>query len=456
MAFPADAATPGAPVSDLAALARRRARLGALLGRLLVEEPGPDVAPLVAGIPALAPLAEANAARSAEYERLLLREVPVFESVFLGADGRRGGEVAAAIAGTYSRHGFDEQWRVAGPDHLGLELRCYAFLCAEEADGWEREQPDRAARAVDGERDLLAAHLGRWGEVAAEAVARRAAGSPYGVVAEAVGDFLAEECERLRPAPDHPGLAPLDIECAPAAPSPAQLAGWLLAPARSGCFLDAEDVAAAARPLGVPWRPSDGRGRLHQVIDAAVDTAELRTLLDGLRPAVERWHAWHAARAEMRSGDRRTWMAWQLRAEQTLALLDEVAAREPSDRGAGPLVVTAHAPTRAEAYAAARDALAALSAAGVTSSVAVDLEPTLAAELAALLDAGALEVRLGIRSDGGEIGAVAGAVAGARPDVVLCPEVGPGAAELRVESGRTDALVERVRRVLGSGRRGHD
>jgi TorA maturation chaperone TorD len=318
---------------DLVDQAVTRARLGALLGRLLAGEPGSDLGPLVAGIERLAPLATGDPGLMADYERLLLREVPVYESVFLDADGQRGGPLVSPVSATYESVGFDESaaWRVAGPDHLGLELRCYAHLCAEEAAGWERDQPDRATRAVEAARGFLAAHLGAWGEVAMEAVRRRAGGSPYAEVAVAVMSFLSSEAERLRPDPDHPGLPPVGVDPPPQRMGPHRLARWLLAPACSGAYLDADDLGTAAILLGIPWRASDPRSRFGQVVEDASSGGDLDALLAALRPAIERWLQFHTEREASRSGDTRTWRTWRLRAEQTLELIDRTADLGHSD-----------------------------------------------------------------------------------------------------------------------------
>lgn len=319
--------TTGAATFDLVEQAATRARLAAILGRLVLSEPGPDLAPLVAAVPQVARLATGDRALAADYERLLLREVPVYESVFVDGDGQRGGSSAAAVVGAYEAVGFDEStsWRVAGPDHIGLELRCYAGLCAEEAAGWESDQPDRAVRAVESARGFLASHLGVWGEVAMEAVRRRAGASPYGEVAVAISSFLAAEADRMRPNPDHPGLLAVEVESPPRRMGPARLARWLLAPACSGVYLDADDLGAAARSLGIPWRPSDPRSRFRQAVEDASDGGDVGALLAALRPAVERWRAFHAERETSRIGEVRTWRAWRLRAEGTLDLLDRAA-----------------------------------------------------------------------------------------------------------------------------------
>lgn len=336
--------TPASAALDLVGQAATRARLGALLGRLLAGEPGPDLEPLVAQVERLAPLATADPALAADYERLLLREVPVYESVFLDPAGQRGGRGAAAVAATYESVGFDESgaWRVAGPDHLGLELRCYAQLCAEEAAGWQRDEPDRAARAVETARRFLGAHLGAWGEVAMEAVRRRAGASPYAGVAAAVSSFLASEAERLRPDPDHPGLPPVDPEPAPVRMGPQRLARWLLAPACSGAYLDADDLGSAALALGIPWRASDPRSRFGQVVEDASTGGDLDVLLAALRPAIERWLRFHAEREATRAGDTRTWRRWRLRTERALELVDRTTdlAADGSDDTARAVLAT--------------------------------------------------------------------------------------------------------------------
>jgi hypothetical protein len=97
-------------------------------------------------------------------------------------------------------------------------------------------------------------------------------------------------------------------------------------------YLDADDLGAAARSLGIPWRPSDPRSRFRQAVEDASDGGDVGALLVALRPAVERWRAFHAERETSRTGDVRTWRAWRLRAEGTLDLLDR------ADDGADALV----------------------------------------------------------------------------------------------------------------------
>lgn len=380
------------PARDLVDQAGRRARLAALLGALLLEEPGPTLAALARGVAALEPLAGGDPNVAVQYERLLLRDVPPYESVFLSDDGQLGGETARAVASVYTRHGFDEdaRWRVAGADHLGLQLRFYAQLCAEESAGWAEDRPDRAVAAVEAERSFLAEHLGRWGPVAADVLVSAAGAGPYQALAEALADFLTEEGERLRPAPDHRELPALEPRVPPARLGPARLARWLLAPGSSGVWLDAGTLAEAALRLGIPWRASDPRSQFGKVIEEATDGGDLADLLAGLRPSVERWRDRHAARESSAPGAARIWRSWRLQAEQTLALIDRISGGGGEhDAGAGqPVVVSVADPD------GARTAVERLGRLGLRTALSAELPPELADYLSTLVAAGAGELVL--------------------------------------------------------------
>jgi hypothetical protein len=217
-------------------------------------------------------------------------------------------------------------------------------------------------------------------------------------LAEAVGAFVAGEAEQLRPAPDHPDMAPVEVEPAPPRLGPARLARWLLAPARCGTYLDAGDLAGAARALGIPWRPSDPRNRFREVVEAAADAGELPALLGELRPRLEAARDEHARHEAEREGNRRIWRAWRLRAEETLTLLDRVGSRSsaPPSGGdePGPVVVTVRGPGHHERAAMGATVVERLRSLGVVVAVHADLRPRLAGDAQALLSAGAEEVLL--------------------------------------------------------------
>jgi TorA maturation chaperone TorD len=307
---------------DLARQAEERAALAAICGLLLLAEPGPHLAEHLAGVGSLASLAEATTA--VEYERVFLRSVPPYESVFVSDDARRGGAASARVADTYDEIGFTEhrdgRWRVAGPDHLGLELRAHAHLASLEAAAWRDDRPDEAGLAVENERRFFAEHLGRWGQTCLDELARLATGGPYAAVIEAVGEFLAREIATLRPMPLVDG-AVLDVPETPTRLGPGRLTRHLLAPARCGFWLSADDISRAARVLGFPWRPMDGRGHLRQLVGAASDAGELDALVEPWIEAGERALGRQESRALAEPGAQWWWIGAAARTRGTLEML---------------------------------------------------------------------------------------------------------------------------------------
>ena len=443
---------------DLVAQAERRARLAAMLGRLLLQEPGPDAAGLVAGLPELEPLGRPDPELAAIYERLFLREIPLFESVFLGGDGQRGGPVVGDVLDSYCRHDFDETttWRVPSPDHLGIELRFLGHLAARESAAWQDDRPDEATKLVEVQREFLARHLGQWGEVATAAVLRRAGDGPYQVLTTAVAELLAAESERLRPAPDHPGMPAVASEEPPRRLAPARIARWLLTPSRSGAFLDVDDLAEAATSIGAPWRPSDSRGAFRHVVESAVDSGDLHRLLVRLRPAIESWRDAHAANESDRDGSRRIWRHWRLQADHTLALIDRLGDEglgSPATEATSPVVVLVSGRDQHDRAATGAEIVAALAGLG-RIAVSTHLRPRLTTDLAALLDAGADEILL----DGSTVTAVAVTDRGetedrARrhlPDTEIIIRLVPSVAPLSVTVEGRGPLSEAIRQRLAS------
>ncbi|MEK7424641.1 MAG: molecular chaperone TorD family protein [Actinomycetota bacterium] len=318
--------------TDLALIAERRGALAALLGLLLLEEPGPGLADLVADLPALAPLGSGDADIATEYERVFLRGVPLYESVFRSDDGQHGGEILAACVDDYQLVEFDEhdagRWRVAGADHLGIQLRCYARLCLDEAGAWRAETPDRAMSSVETERAFLANHVAPWATVAVDAAIELACDGPYRQVLEAVAELLAEEYDRLRPAPSFggPGAAdPLPANPLPANLGHARLARLLLAPATCGTWLSPAVIAAASRSIGAPWRPSDTRAALRHLIETAAATDDLSVVLAPLAGALGEAAGRHRESASQSPGNAENALRWAATAAEMLALVERIA-----------------------------------------------------------------------------------------------------------------------------------
>ena len=313
--------------ADLAMIAERRGGLAALLGLLILEEPGPGLAALIGDIAALAQLGSGDPTIATEYERVLLRGVPLYESVFRSDDGQRGGETISAVVDRYERLGFsehlDNRWRVAGPDHLGLELRCLAHLCHREATAWRGGTPDEAIEAVEAERTFLAHHLSGWAPVALECALRSAGESSYAPVLQAIADHLSEEFDRLRPAPDL--ASAIEIEPLPANLGPARLSRLILAPATSGTWVDAAVIARASRQIGAPWRPSDTRSALRHVIEDAENTGDLDVVLEPIAACLGAAIDSYRLAAERSPGNAANARRWVLTAETMRARLAQIA-----------------------------------------------------------------------------------------------------------------------------------
>ncbi len=324
---------------DLADRAEKRAAFAALAGTLLLAEPGPALRDHVAAVPSLASLAWS--ATAVDFERIFLRSVQPYESIFRSDTAERGGAVALRVADSYDEIGFDEhrtqRWRVAGPDHLGLELRAHASLIALEAASWRGERPDEAARHVEAQRRFFADHVAWWAQMALDALTEVAMGTPYAALLEEITAFLAEEIDLLRPLPL------LDTSQLPevhalGSMGPSRLARHLLAPARSGIWLGTQHIAEAASVLGFPWRPMDGRQNLTPLVAAAFDAGEISQLV---APWVVRAHASiesHLRRAVEQPGAEVAWRHAARLAEVTVQRL-ETLGTSALDAGADDEIV---------------------------------------------------------------------------------------------------------------------
>jgi TorA maturation chaperone TorD len=314
---------------DLALIAERRGGLASLLGLLLLSEPGPGLAELVADIPALVPLGSGDASMASEYERVFLRGVPLYESGFRSSDGQQGGDWLSGVVDTYEQVGFSEHrghpWRIAGVDHLGIELRCHAHLCFEEAAAWRSDTPDQAVAAVESERSLFAQHIVAWAPVALRAALVAAADGPYRAVIASVIEFLDEEIERLRPSPDFG--EPFEVEALPTNYGPARLARLILAPGSAGAWLSTEAITQSARAVGSPWRPSDTRAALRHLIEAAQDTDDLGDVLGPIIAEFEAELSVYRQRNIAQPAAGAMWREWSTRISQMLRLLHELTDR---------------------------------------------------------------------------------------------------------------------------------
>ena len=220
----------------------------------LSEPPGAGHARIAAALDLPAPSA-------ADHTDLFGLQLVPYASVHLGAEGMIGGEARDRIAGFWRALGLVPP---AEPDHLAALLGLYAALADDERaqSAGARAALRRQARAA-----LLHEHLLSWLD---PWLAKLAGIAPpaYAAWGELLADALRAEAAALldggEPLPAHLRAAP------PLAP-PERTGGQafldaLLAPARSGLVLVRDDLARAARELGLGARIAERRYVLRHLL----------------------------------------------------------------------------------------------------------------------------------------------------------------------------------------------
>jgi TorA maturation chaperone TorD len=181
--------------------------------------------------------------RDDEYTDVFLFQLYPYASVYLGGEGKLGGEARDRIAGF---------WRAldlvppAEPDHLAALLGLYAELA-------EHGAPDEWRRA------LLCEHLRSWTPPYLSKL-EEVAPPFYRAWARLLRDALDAEALTLGPLP----TAPLAHREAPTLEAPAEIGGaaflgQLLAPVRTGVILVRDDLVSIARRLDLGVRVAERR-----------------------------------------------------------------------------------------------------------------------------------------------------------------------------------------------------
>jgi TorA maturation chaperone TorD len=210
--------------------------------------------------------------RDDEYADVFLFQLYPYASVYLGGEGKLGGEARDRVAGF---------WRALGlvpppePDHLAALLGLYAGLV-------ERQAPREWRRALLWEHLLswTTPYLAKLGEIAP---------APYRRWAELLREALDAEVEEVGPLP----VEPLAHREAPALDRPAAIGGaaflvQLLAPARTGFILVRDDLVAAGRELGLGLRVAERRYVLESLL-----AQDAPATLRWLSAYGERWSGLH-------------------------------------------------------------------------------------------------------------------------------------------------------------------
>lgn len=140
-------------------------------------------------------------------------DCPPYESHYGKIGVFRQTQLLADLAGFYRAFGVEAGEGDRRTDHLPVELEFAGLLCLKEAvaraKGWgEKAELCRSARAR-----FLSEHLARWTDVFAEALARKAPGSYYALLAAAVAAFVERDARSLGAAPAERAAGPfLDEE----------------------------------------------------------------------------------------------------------------------------------------------------------------------------------------------------------------------------------------------------
>lgn len=247
-------------------------------------------------------LALPGEARDDEYAHLFLFQLYPYASVYLGAEGKLGGEARDRIAGFWRALGLVPP---AEPDHLTALLGLYAFLVEEE-----RRESERARRLLrrEARRALLHEHLLSW---LPSYLAKLDELAPpfYRAWGAVAGAALAAELEEV----GLPAALPLALREAPSLERPSAVGGaafleQLLVPVRTGMILVRDDLETAARALGLGLRVAERR-------------FVLAALLGQDAEGTLRWLAEHAARWAGRHASE----FWSGRASHAAAVLAEAA-----------------------------------------------------------------------------------------------------------------------------------
>jgi TorA maturation chaperone TorD len=198
-------------------------------------------------------------ARGADYTELFLFQLYPYASVYLGPEGKLGGDARDRVAGF---------WRAlrlvppAEPDHLAALLGLYASLAE-----LERAETDAARRVLrrEARRTLLHEHLLSWTGPYLDKLDELA--SPFyrawgALLRSALGSEHAELGERKEPA-EVREVTPLEP---PWSIGGSAFLEQLLAPARTGFILVRADLVEAARTLGLGLRAGERRYALESLV----------------------------------------------------------------------------------------------------------------------------------------------------------------------------------------------
>ncbi len=123
---------------------------------------------------------------------------PPYESFYLDPDPQAAGWVRAQLKQEYATAGLALAPAFHGlPDHVSVELEFMAFLCSQETDAWDRQDPREGMEFLKRQRTFLERHLGRWFPDFAREVQRADPSGLYGSFAAAAAALIHHDLDLL-------------------------------------------------------------------------------------------------------------------------------------------------------------------------------------------------------------------------------------------------------------------
>ncbi|MGF1466848.1 MAG: molecular chaperone [Sandaracinaceae bacterium] len=328
---PDDPPAAGTPAGAGGSAAEARGRAYSLLADLLLDGVTDATRAAAMASPILAEaLSGATPTDTAvEHERAFGREVPPFESAFLEADGTLGGATAARVRASYAHFGFVPDPRGPEPDHLATELRALAFLAGAEQDALEDGRSDLVLRLRDLGRAFLDRHVLRWFFPFATAVRALELPFPSAWVTQVEELLLLHRRELAWPMAELARRSADGLDLAAPETGLAEIAAHLSRPARAGALLTRSDLAATARPHGIPRGFASREQMLLNLLRSAAH-------FDALEPVVADLGATLRARRDALAGlaRREPWaltlvVPWMERLREAESLLEAIAEARP-------------------------------------------------------------------------------------------------------------------------------
>jgi TorA maturation chaperone TorD len=308
-------------------VARARADVYRLLGRLLLEEIEAGALPALRAWPAFGEALRGDDATllarlRVEYARLFLMNVPPYGSVYADPDLMLNGEVAVAVERAYAEAGFSAAAvpRAGAPDHVGAEMAFMAHLATAEAAALERGRGEDAPWRAR-QRRFLERHLAAVLAPFAQAVARDARHPFYRAVADATLDFVLADLGGLvegalpvvdgaGPVADGVTLAQLELS---------ELARHLATPVASGLFLSREEIHRIAGRLSLSVSMLERTRMVEMLFEGAARFDLLSALLGALLGAAEGAAGRYAALAAAHPAAAPLLAPWRARVGATAA-----------------------------------------------------------------------------------------------------------------------------------------